>query len=71
MRTFHASVYIRNGKAQTAGEIEVEAGNFHVAAARAAKLAVADAKKQGIKRPKMIEVRITAIKTERSDGDPT
>lgn len=66
MKSFKVSTYLRNGKKQAAGDFDIEASNWPAAARRAAKEALWRAKESGISRPKMIELRISAVK-QRTD----
>lgn len=67
MRAFKVSAYVRNGKKQHAADFEIEAARFPTAALRAAKEATQQARAAGIKRPKMMELRISAIKSSREE----
>ena len=64
MRSFKISGYVRNGKKQAAMDLDIEATNWRTAAYRAANGAILYARAAGIARPKMIELRISAVKKE-------
>ena len=64
MRSFKVCAYVRNGKKQAAADFDIEATNWHTAAYRGTKEATVFARAAGIGRPKMIELRITAVKKE-------
>ena len=64
MRSFKGSAYVRNSKKQAAADFDIEATNWHTAAYRGTKEATVFARAAGIRRPKMIELRISAVKKE-------
>lgn len=62
MKLFKVCAYIRNGRGQAASDFEIQASRLEVAAHRGAVEAIAYAKASGIKRPRMIELRISVMK---------
>lgn len=67
MKTFKVCAYIRDGRGQVATDVDIKASRLEVAAQRGAKEAIAFAKASGIKRPKMLELRISVIKSTAGD----
>lgn len=61
MRTFLASAYLRNGRKHAAAEFEIEATRWPVAAYRAVKAAMVYGHAAGVKRPKLMEIKLSRV----------
>lgn len=71
MKTYKISAYIRNGRAQAATDFDIEATRFTVAAYRGARAALEYARASGIKRARMIELRISVMKQAEKENAVT
>ncbi len=69
MKSFKVAAYVRNGQKQVANDFEIEATNWRTVAYRAAKEALIFARAGGLKRPKMIELRISGIRAGSRNPD--
>ena len=61
MKIYQASVYLRNGRAHAVAEFEIKATQWPVAAYRAVKEALLHGRAEGVKRPKLMEIKLSAL----------